>query len=117
MATAEEYRSASAALFDQAVSELDSGDVRQSSEKFWGAAAQALKSAAERRGWGHGSHAQFYGIVRRLSNELDDDDLRRYFAVAAELHSNFYENWLEEGDVRTRAEDVRELINRLETES
>ena len=42
MTTAEEYRTASSTLFDQAMVELDAGDPRQASEKLWGAAAQAL---------------------------------------------------------------------------
>ena len=66
MTTAEQYRSTSTLLFDQAMVELEAGDLLQASEKLWGAAAQALKSVAERRGLKHDSHAQFYNIMADL---------------------------------------------------
>ena len=116
MTTAEEYRTASTTLYDQAMFELEAGDTRQASEKLWGSAAQALKSLAERRGWRHGSHGEFYKILRRLRNEMDTSELRQQFAFASELHTNFYENWLDESEIRESAKHVRdfvELISRL----
>ena len=116
MTTAEEYWTASTTLYDQAMFELDTGDTRQASEKLWGAAAQALKSLAERRGWRHGAHGEFYKILRRLRNEMDTSELRQQFAFASELHTNFYENWLDESEIRESAKHVRdfvELISRL----
>ena len=59
MTTAEEYRTASTTLYDQAMFELETGDTRQASEKLWGSAAQALKSLAERRDGGMGLTASF----------------------------------------------------------
>lgn len=94
--------------------ELDAGDLLQASEKLWGAAAQALKSVAERRGWKYDSHAQFYNIMAALELETDSDRLRQDIGIAAELHTNFYENWLNEGQIRRRAEDVRHFIRQLE---
>ncbi len=113
MTTAEEYRTASSSLYDQAIAELDAGDLRQASEKLWGASAQALKSLAERRGWRHGSHAHFYRIMARLEDETEDSDLLLQFGAANELHINFYENWLDEDQIRRRAGIVREFVHRL----
>ena len=113
MTTAEEYRTASTTLFDQAMVELDAGDLRQASEKFWGASAQALKSLAERRGWRHGSHREFYRIIRRLRNEMDVTEHTQQFAFASELHTNFYENWLDETDIRERVVHVRNFVNNM----
>lgn len=113
MTTAEEYRTASSTLYDQAMVELDAGDLRQASEKLWGASAQALKSLAERRGWRHGSHREFYRIMRRLEDEIDDPDFSLQFSTANELHTNFYENWLDESQIRRRAPYVRDFIDRL----
>lgn len=113
MTTAEEYRTASSSLYDQAIAELDAGDLRQASEKLWGASAQALKSLAERRGWRHGSHAHFYRIMGMLETETEDPDLMQQFAFANELHINFYENWLDEEQIRRRAGHVREFVNQL----
>ena len=50
------YREASRPLLAQAVGEWESGDLRQASEKGWGAAAQMVKALAEQRGWQHNNH-------------------------------------------------------------
>ncbi len=113
MTTAERYQAVSETLLDQAYAELDAGDLIQASEKFWGATAQALKALAQERGWEHGSHAHFYAIVRNLVDETGDHDLVELFGAANLLHINFYEHWLEEIEIRTFAQQVRELLNRL----
>ena len=93
--------------------ELDAGDLRQASEKLWGAAAQALKSLAERRGWRHGSHGEFYKIIRRLGEETDVSELRNDFRHASELHMNFYENWMIEEEIRENAMRVQSMVDTL----
>ncbi len=114
MTTSEQYRTASSTLYDQAMIELEAGDLRQASEKLWGASAQALKSLAERRGWRHGSHGEFYRIMRRARDEFEDPEMMVVnFDSATQLHINFYENWLDENDIRIRAERVRYFINRI----
>ena len=114
MTTAEQYRSTSLHLYDQAIEELEAGDLLQASEKLWGAAAQALKSVAERRGWNHNSHAQFFNVLAALRDDTQNENLRRYFDAAAQLHTNFYENWLDEQGIRERAADVRRFIDELD---
>ena len=114
MTTAEQYRLTSTHLYDQAMVELEAGDLLQASEKLWGAAAQALKSVAERRGWNHNSHAQFFNILAALRDETQNVDLRRYFDAASQLHTNFYENWLDEAGIRERADDVRSFIEEID---
>ena len=57
MATHFAYRISAAALLEQARTELAAGDVRQASDKGWGAAAQAVKTVAVVRGWKHRNHA------------------------------------------------------------
>ena len=49
--TSRAYQVASRQLLRQGKAELAAGDVRQASEKCWGAAAQIVKSIAERRTW------------------------------------------------------------------
>ncbi len=100
-------------LYDQALVELEAGDYLQASEKLWGAAAQALKSVAERRGWKHDSHAQFYNIMAEIERDDNTSELRRDFDSAAQLHTNFYENWLNEDQIRWRAEDVGHFVEEL----
>ena len=60
---------ASRQLLRQGWEELAAGDVRQASEKGWGAAAQMVKSIAERRAWQHTNHAALFTAVSRLVNE------------------------------------------------
>ena len=115
MTTVERYQTVSATLLDQAHAELDAGDLIQASEKFWGATAQALKAIAQERGWDHGSHAHFYGIVRNLVDETGDHQLVELFGGANLLHINFYEHWLEEIEIRVFARQVEELLGRLGT--
>lgn len=113
MTTAQQYQATSATLFDQAQVELEAGDLIQASEKFWGAAAQALKAIAQTRGWEHNSHAHFYRIVRNLIDETGDDQLFDLFNAANLLHSNFYENWMEANEIRRLSTQVNQLIDHL----
>ncbi len=48
-----------------------------------------------------------------LETETEDPDLMQQFAFANELHINFYENWLDEEQIRRRAGHVREFVNQL----
>ncbi len=113
MTTAQDYKAISADLFEQANAELEAGDLIQASEKFWGAAAHSLKSIAESRGWQHKSHAHFYRIIRNLSDETGDKDMIYLFNAADSLHSNFYENWMQEDEIRHFSDQVAQLIDRL----
>lgn len=110
MTTGTEYRSAAAHLLEQAHQELDRGDVRQASEKGWGAAAQAVKAVAEDRGWQHKSHAALFSAVSRLARETGNDDLNSLFHVANSLHSNFYENTQNVDAVRSGLDRVAQFV-------
>ena len=50
------YRDQSRAYLEQANEELARNDLRQASEKGWGAASQIVKAVAEERGWEHRGH-------------------------------------------------------------
>ena len=65
MAT-QKYQNDSRTLLAQAHAELAQGDVRQASEKGWGAAALMLKAIAEQRGWEHGKHRHLSRVASRL---------------------------------------------------
>ena len=112
--TTQKYHEASRYLLAQARSELDAGDVRQASEKGWGAAAQMLKAIAEQRGWEHERHRHFSRVASRLRYELGDGDLYRQFRVAEGLHENFYKDTLETEDVALDLGDVALLLDKLE---
>ena len=113
MAT-EKYRNDSRRLLTHARIELEAGDLRQASEKGWGAAALMLKSIAERRSWEHERHRHFSRIASRLRSELGDGDLYRQFRVAEGLHENFYEDTLPAEDIALDLLDVERLLDLIE---
>ncbi len=111
---AEKYLQTSRVFLRQAQKELEAGDLRQASEKAWGAAAQAVKAIAEQRGWEHYTHAHLFQHVDQFSLELDSTELGRLFRSANSLHVNFYEGDQTEAAVRGGIEDVRLFISRLD---
>lgn len=111
---AQTYLAASRHLLAQAREELTRSDVRQASEKGWGAAAQIVKSVAENRGWEHRSHAALFNAVSLLVSETGDADIRRLFHVASALHVNFYEDWDNAENVASGLDDVERLLGKLE---
>ena len=112
--TTEKYRTDSRRLLAQARTELAAGDVRQASEKGWGAAAQILKAVAESRGWDHGKHRHLSRVASRLRSELGDSDIFRFYQVADSLHGNFYEDEFAPHDVAQALDDVERLLVKLE---
>lgn len=98
----------------QGKEELASGDLLQASEKLWGAAAHAVKAAARRRRWRHGSHRNLVEAVDKLVAETDQPELRTFFGIAQTLHANFYENWLTRPFIEQAASQVEEFVDRVE---
>ena len=114
MATTAFHTDTSRMMMEQAVPELAKGDSLQASEKGWGAASHAVKAIAEARGWRHKSHADLFRVVRRLTAEIEQPEIRRLFDVANGLHTNFYEGWLGDEDIAERLADVRLLLAMLD---
>jgi len=88
---------------------LARGDFVQASEKARGAAAQAVKAVAARKGRVLRSHRFVTSLVERLG----DEELRRLWSAAGELHRNFYEAWLPPALVKGYVEDVDTFTVRL----
>ena len=110
----EKYATAGRELLEKAREELAQGDLRQASEKGWGAAAQIVKAVATRRGWQHGSHADLFTVVRRLRLETRDRRLQENFHAANSLHYNFYEDRMESEDIEVGLDQVSEFVQRME---
>ena len=110
----EKYAELSLRLLGQAQEEFDKGDRLQASEKAWGAAAHAMKAAAERRGWNHHNHGLLFAVAGQLSDDVGDPELRTLFHVASSMHQNFYEDWQPEGSVREGINQVRRLVELME---
>lgn len=113
MAT-QKYRDDSRALLAQARYELAEGDVRQASEKGWGAVALMLKAIAEQRDWEHGKHRQLSRVASRLRSETGNRDVFRYYQVADSLHGHFYEDIMPARDISEALDDVEQLLDLLE---
>ena len=114
MSTRTEWRAQTAAAFlARAGAYLAEGDLLQASEKGWGAAARALKAAAETRGWRHGSHRDLYTVVARLVSETGDPRIRTWFGVAGDLRANCCEGWLPAEIVEGHLSDVELLVAAL----
>ncbi len=113
MVQAQTYQDASRTLLEQGFAELEQRDLRQASEKAWGAAAQMLKSIAERRGWEHKGHRFIRRVASRLANETGDVEIRRLYRVASDLHTNFYEDLDTAEDVTSGLEDVQRFLDKL----
>ncbi len=107
------YQTASATFLEQAFEEIESGDLRQASEKGWGAAVEIVKAIAQHRGWEHGSHDSLFEVASRLAQEVGDYNISYDFSGASTLHTNFYEGWLREEMVRNGLDQVRRLVGTL----
>lgn len=119
MATTEElsnrYFQMSQSLIRQAQEELDEAeDYAQSSEKAWGAVAEALKAVAVGRNWNHHSHEILRDIVTQLHLEFGQPQLTNLFDTAEALHINFYENKFDRDQVQPRIDRCREMLVELE---
>ena len=109
------YWEVARSLLSRAEEELARGELRQASEKIWGAAALAVKAVAlarERRRLA--SHGELWHFVSELAKHEGDPDIRRFWHAATSMHVNFYEGWADEGLVRGALEDVKKLLARLE---
>ncbi len=104
------YREQADVYWQQALEELDKGDLRQASEKGWGAASQMVKAVAEVRELRHDGHALLWAVV----DTFRDPQLRADFGLASALHINFYEGWLSESLVSQYLEGVGSFMRALD---
>ena len=111
MATVERHAEISEIFLEHADDLFRAGDSLQASEKAWGAVAHCLKSIAERRNWPSGSHRALKVIIDRLAGEAyDPARILMLYRSAESLHTNFYEDRLENDVVGRYIGYVKELI-------
>lgn len=110
----DEYASMSRELLEKAREALEEDDLVQASEKLWGAAAQMVKSVAERRGWPHGGHRELFLVISRITQETADPRFSALFREANSLHWNFYEYRMDRDNVEQGLVSVQELIDKLQ---
>ena len=97
----------------QAEYEFERGDLLQASEKAWNAAVQQLKALATLRGMEHNDHWKLRMVARQIVDETGQERIGLLFRSGESLHSNFYEQWMREAEVRACMDEMKELIDLL----
>ncbi len=112
-ARAHEYIQAALEILEQARDELKKENLRQASEKIWGAAALALKAHAyARMGKRITSHRELWEYKSRVAKELGDWVLDAWMYANA-MHVNFYEGWADKLSVEKALERVEKLVKAI----
>ena len=102
-------------FLEHAKIQLEQGDRIQAAEKVWGAAAHALKSVGEQRGWLHDGHPNLFDIGEHLGKEFGQfDEFSRYLAQAEYMHKNFYQNDRSPSAIQSALNDVARFADELE---
>ena len=110
MASIERHAEISSIFLQHAEDLFRAGDPLQASEKAWGSVAHCLKSIAMRRNWPSGSHRALGVIIYRLAEEsYDPGRIVTLYKSAESLHTNFYEDRLEDDVVGRYIGNVKEL--------
>lgn len=109
----EHYLALNGKYLAEAEALLKKGDYVQASEKFWGAAAEIVKAVAKERGVTLRAHRSISEFVSTLDEERPDLGLALLFHAANNLHTNFYEDWLDPKMVEKGAEAVRSFVIKM----
>ena len=112
------YRTAAHHLLQQANAEFQIRDLRQASEKAWGAVAQITKAYAESLTppLYHRSHGSLNKIARNLAQSTGNQDFLALFNAAEQLHVNFYENTRSALAVHDSMMDAAEYVALVEAQ-
>jgi hypothetical protein len=98
-------------LLDRAEAELRRGELRQASEKIWGACALANKAhALAKKGLRLESHADLWTYKNEVAEELGSR-VRTAFKLVDSMHENCYENLATREDVEDALGEARRLVD------
>ena len=94
--------------------ELAAGDIEVACEMLWGAAAQAIKAAAQEFGWPHGEHRLLRIAVESLVHNGAPPHLLGQYRMASDFHQGFYGDRIFTADqVRRAKEPIAEFVGAL----
>ena len=115
------YRAAAHHLLQQTNTEFHQGDLRQASEKAWGAAAQITKAYAQNLTpptyhRSYRSHRSLKDIARDLFANTNNQDFLILFNSIEQLHINFYENNRTAAAVQAGIEDAVEYVTLVDAQ-
>ena len=111
--TEQDYLQSAQDFLDASDREFAAGDVRQGSEKLYGAANQALTAIAKQRGWGYESHRDMKNATQRLAAEYDTEAIITGFTAAEKFHKNFFHGAMEEYEIAIDRPSVHAYVRRL----
>ena len=95
--------------------ELARGELEEASNKLWGAAAHAIKAAAEARGWEHHAHVLLEQTMTRLIDEEGaPQHLFGQYMMATAYHQRFYGGPPPAGGIRAGKVLIADFIRALE---
>ncbi len=96
--------------------ELARGELEEASNKIWGAAAHAIKSVAESRGWQHDAHALLQRAIQRLIREEGaPQHLWGQYLIASAYHQMFYGHPPDAEHIQYGRDIIAEFIAALES--
>ena len=111
-----DHRERSRHFLDLVDDELERGELEEASNKVWGAAAHAVKAAAEGRGWEHHAHALLQQAVQRLIREDGaPQHLWGQYLIASAYHQMFYGRPPDAEYIRYGRDIIAEFIGTLES--
>lgn len=109
----EKYIEGAEELLEQAKQELERNELRQASERVWGACALSIKAyALAKEGKRLESHADLWVYKDEVAEELGDW-VRTAFKLASLMHVNFYENLATKRDVEDVVKEVDKLVKAI----
>lgn len=111
--TEKDYLQSAQDFLDASDREFAAGDVRQGSEKLYGAANQVLTAIAKRRGWGYESHRDMKNATQRLADEYNTEAIITGFTAAEKFHKNFFHGAMEEYEIAIDRPSVHAYVRRL----
>ena len=109
------YRAAAHHLLQQTNTEFHQGDLRQASEKAWGAAAQITKAYAQNQ-TPPTYHRSLKDIARDIAANTNNQDFLILFNSIEQLHINFYENNRTAAVVQAGIEDAVEYVTLVDAQ-
>jgi len=107
------YLHAAQEFLEQAKRELEKENLRQTSEKIWGAAALAIKAHAyssEKKRLT--SHSELWQHKSKVASELGEWVYDAWNAASA-MHTNFYEGWADKQSLEMALERVGSLVQAI----
>ena len=114
--TSDELLAAAEAILARPDVEIDEQILDQACKNIWDAVARRLRVFADAREWYYCEHGIAHQLVNRIDEALEPDppELTRGFAVAEQLHRNFYDDLLEPAAIRRQMSIVQILCAALD---